>query len=235
VSVFSPQLPLDLFTPEAPSFANFLVGQNEELITRLYAIASGEQLSGSLSIWGGTKTGKTHLLNSVFSALFPRLNRAILLGANIAFPENPFVDASLIIVDDADRLSDGQQSWLFNAFNHIVGSSGLVIASGSSAPLTWPIRDDLRTRLCSGLIFELHAAPQDALPSLLHEYAEKRGIRLSDEVLTYLLTYSRRDVVELCQTIVGVDRLSLSLKRAVTVPLVRAYLAQQATRGSKKE
>jgi DnaA-homolog protein len=235
VSALSPQLPLDLFTPEAPSFANFLVGQNEELITRLYAIASGEQFSGALSIWGGAKAGKTHLLNSVFSALPPKLNRATLLGADITFPENPFADVSLIIVDDADRLSDEQQSWLFNAFNHVVGLSGLVIVSGSSAPLTWPIRDDLRTRLCSGLIFELHAAPQDELPTLLREYAETRGIRLSEEVLTYILTHSRRDVVELSQTIVGLDRLSLSLKRAVTIPLVRAYLAQQATLGSKKE
>jgi DnaA-homolog protein len=235
VSAFSPQLPLDLFEPEAPSFANFLVGHNEELVTRLYSIASGEQLSGALSIWGGAKTGKTHLLNSVFLALLPKVNRAIMLRAVDDFPENPFVDASLVIVDDADRLSDVQQSWLFNAFNHVVGLGGLVIASGSSAPLTWPIRDDLRTRLCSGLFFELHAAPQDELPTLLLEYAEKRGIHLSNEVLTYILTYSRRDVVELCQTIVGVDRLSLSLKRAVTIPLVRAYLAQQASRVSKKE
>jgi DnaA-homolog protein len=235
VTEFSPQIPLDLFEPEAPSFANFLVGHNEELITRLYAITSGEHLSGALSIWGGARSGKTHLLNSVFSSLNAQFNGAIKLEAETDFPENPFVDAKFVIVDDADRLSAAQQTWLFNAFNHVVASGGLVIASGSTSPLTWKIRDDLRTRLASGLIFELHAAPQDELPTLIREYAEKRGIELSKEVLTYILTHCRRDVSELCQTVLGVDRLSLSLKRAITVPLVRAYLAQHATHASKKE
>jgi DnaA-homolog protein len=235
VTELAPQIPLDLFEPEAPSFANFLVGDNEELITRLYAITSGEKLSGALSIWAGPKSGKTHLLTSVFSSVIAQFGEAIKLEATVVFPENPFVDAQIVVVDDADRLTAAQQSWLFNAFNHVVGLGGLVIASGSSSPLTWQIRDDLRTRLASGLIFELHAAPQDELPTLLREYAEKRGIKLSKEVLTYILNHCQRDVTVLCQTVVGVDRLSLSLKRTVTVPLVRAYLTQHATHASKKE
>jgi DnaA-homolog protein len=232
VTEFAPQIPLDLFEPEAPSFANFLVGHNEELVTRLYAIASGMRLSGALSIWGGVNSGKTHLLNSLFSSLHAQENEMIKLEADKPFPENPFIDVQLVIVDDADRLSALQQSWLFNAFNHVVAAGGLVIASGASSPLTWPIRDDLRTRLASGLIFELHAAPQDELPLLLQEYARGRGISLSEEVLTYILTYSRRDVAALCQTIYGVDRLSLSMKRAITIPLVRAYLAQHDSHAS---
>ncbi len=235
MTALSPQIPLDLFEPEAPSFANFLVGNNEELITRLYAIASEEQLSGVLSIWGGSKTGKTHLLKSIISAFSTRLNWAMMLNTDSKFPDNPFTDARIVLIDDADRLSLDAQAWLFNAFNHVVGRGGLVLTSGSTSPLTWPLRDDLRTRLSSGLIFEVRAAPQDELPSLLRDYAQTRGIALSEEVLTYILTYTRRDVAELCQTIMGLDRLSLSLKRGVTVPLVRAYLAQQAAQTSKKE
>jgi DnaA-homolog protein len=235
VSLLSPQIPLELFEPEAPSFANFLVGRNEELITQLYAIASGDHLSGALAVWGGAKTGKTHLLNSVFSSLERPIHGAINLSANAEFPDDPFTDSPVVIVDDADRLSSSQQSWLFNAFNHVVGRGGLVIVSGSSSPLTWPLRDDLRTRLASGLIFELSAVPQDELPALLRDYAEKRGIALSEEVLTYILTHGRRDVAALCQTVSGVDRLSLSLKRGITVPLVRAYLAQHDTHFAKKE
>jgi DnaA-homolog protein len=205
------------------------------LVTRLYAIASGDHLSGALTIWGGAKTGKTHLLNSIFSSIERPDDWAIKLDADRDFPENPFTDSTVVIVDDADRLSTAQQGWLFNAFNHVVGRGGLLIVSGASSPLTWQIRDDLRTRIASGLIFELCAVPQDELPVLLRDYAANRGIVLSKEVLTYILTHGRRDVAALCQTVIGVDRLSLSLKRAVTIPLVRAYLAQHDTHFAKKE
>jgi len=88
------------------------------------------------------------------------------------------------------------------------------------------MRDDIRTRLASGLAFEILPIPQDALAGALADYAAKRGFEISDEVLTYLLSHSRRDIASLCQVLAGMDRLSLALKRPVTVPLVRAYLAE---------
>jgi DnaA-homolog protein len=227
VTELSPQIPFELFEAEAPSFANFLVGRNDELVTQLYALSQNEQLSGVLSIWSAPNSGKTHLLSSFSNALSSRKTRAIKLGAGDLFPETPFVEASVVLIDDVDRLSAVQQAWAFNAFNHVVPAGGFFLATGSNPPLRWAIRDDLRTRLASGLVFELHAAPQDELPTLLADYAQKRGIELSKEVLTYVLTHTKRDVSALCQTIIGIDRLSLSLKRPITVPLVRAFLAQQ--------
>ena len=82
----------------------------------------------------------------------------------------------------------------------------------------------------SGLIFELVAIPQDALPGALAEHAARRGFQLSNEVLTYILNRSRRDMASLWQIVNGIDALSLARKRAVTVPLLREYLAQQPVR-----
>jgi DnaA-homolog protein len=235
VTEFSPQIPFELFEAEAPSFENFLVGHNAELVTRLYALSHEEQLHATIALWSGPRCGKTHLLKAVINEIGPQSNRFLFLSAGNAFPESPFIDASGVIIDDADRLSDVEQAWAFNAFNHVVSSGGVFLTSGSASPLRWPIRDDLRTRLASGVTYEVLPVPQNELAVLLAEHAQKRGVSISKEVLTYIMDHSTRDAAHLCQTISGIDRLSLSLKRAITVPLARTYLAQQAAAATKKE
>jgi DnaA-homolog protein len=224
----SSQIPFELFEAEAPSFANFLVGNNTELVTYLYELAQRQQLSGVVSIWSGPKAGKSHLLKALVSDLIAKKHEAIVLGVTDNFPDSPFVAADVVAIDDVDSLSQEQQVWAFNAFNHVVAAGGFFLATGSNPPLRWPIRDDLRTRLASGLVFELQPVPQDELPTLTAAYAQQRGVALSEEVLAYVLTRTQRDVAALCQTISGIDRLSLSTKRPITIPLVRAFLAQQA-------
>lgn len=220
----APQLPLDFFVPETPNFNNFIVGTNQELIALLQAVAVPRRAldSSALCLWGGHGCGKTHLI----SALAESHHGAMCsLKASDTFPSDPFVDARLLCVDDADQLDAEQQAWLFTAFNHVAQNSGVTVVSGQSPPGGWAMRDDIRTRLGSGLIFEIVPIPQDDLPPALSDYAQRRGWRLSEEVLAYLLSHSRRDISSLCQRLVGLDRLSLALKRPITVPLVRAFLA----------
>jgi DnaA-homolog protein len=227
VNDFAPQIPFELFEAEPPSFDNFLVGDNEELVTQLYA-SSNAQPRSVTTIWGGRSVGKTHLLNASFSAPYAQSIRATKLSADHHVSDSPFSDVNAIIADDVDRYDAEQQAWLFNAFNHVVGRGGFVLAAGGALPpAQWPIRDDLRTRLSSGLVFEVLPVPQEALPALLADYARKRGFELSKEVLTYVLSHTNRDIGALCQLVSNLDRLSLSLKRPITIPLVRAYLTQR--------
>jgi DnaA-homolog protein len=230
----SPQIPFELFEAEASSFANFLVGRNEELVTRLYSLSQSNQLHGVITIWSGASTGKTHLLESLFSELIALENWANLKSAIDDFSGSPFIDTRILLLDDADRYDETQQAWAFNAFNHVLANGGLVVATGKTAPAQWPIRDDLRTRLASGLIYELLTPPDEELPELLREYAQKRGVGLSEEVLTYILHRTERNVSFLTKTIAGIDRTSLALKRPITVPLVRAFLSQQTHAGDQK-
>lgn len=226
----APQIPFDFFVPEAPGFDNFVIGENAEAVSRLSDWAQTLQAGGAPSacvIWGGTATGKSHLLAAAANQASARGIGALRLSAEHEFPADPFVDARLLCVDDADRLSPEQQGWLFTAFNHVAHAGGMTLASGQLPPARWPMRDDIRTRLASGLAFEVLPIPQDALAGALADYAAKRGFAISDEVLTYLLSHSRRDITSLCQVLSGMDRLSLALKRPVTIPLVRAYLADK--------
>lgn len=228
----TPQIPFDFFLPEAPRFDNFVVGDNGEPVTRLLALAAGGAESGARAVvlWGGHSVGKSHLLAAVTA---DATATALLLNAASTFPADPFVSAQILCVDDADRLNSEQQAWLFTAFNHLAQSGGVAIASGQTPPGRWPVRDDIRTRMGSGLAFELLPIPQDDLPAALSHYAAGRGFNVSNEVLTFLLSHHRRDIASLCQTLAGADRLSLALKRRVTVHFLRSYLSETFATGKE--
>lgn len=223
----APQIPFELFEAEAPSFENFLVGRNEEAVTQLYA-AANDQLASSIVFWGSVGCGKSHLLDSAANVAIARGKRAIRLNAVSEIADSPFDEFSVVVADDVHLFDAVRQAWLFNAFNHVIGCGGQVFAAGGTrAPTQWSIREDLRSRLASGLVFELLPPPDDALPTLLREFSSKRGVSIGDEALTYLLTHTNRDVGNLCQTLAALDRLSLSLKRPISVHLIRTFLAQR--------
>jgi DnaA-homolog protein len=229
----APQIPFELFEPEPPSLDNFLVGDNAEVLGRIRALATGTRDATkidarAITLWGGHAVGKTHLLRAAGTPTVSTSLRGMYLSTSDAvWPSDPFVDCGLLAVDDVDRANDGQQAWLFTAFNHVVAQGGAVLTAGAAPPITWRVRDDLRTRLGSGIVFELRAIPQDALLPLLHDYALQRGIQINEDVLTYVLSHTKRDVATLCHSINGIDRLSLALKRPITIPLVRAFLAEE--------
>ena len=222
----TPQIPFDFFLPEAPHFDNLIVGDNAEVIARLQAVtdASGGQTNRAIVVWGGRSVGKSHLLSAITADAAAQGISALLLHGASAFPSDPFVGAQILCVDDADQLDAEQQAWLFTAFNHVTQSGGVTIATGQTPPARWPLRDDIRTRMGSGLAFELLPIPQDDLPAALSAYAAGRGFDVSNDVLTFLLSHHQRDIASLCKTLAGVDRLSLALKRRVSVHLLRAYM-----------
>ena len=226
----TPQIPFDFFLPEAPRFDNFVVGDNGEAVARLQALAArgGESAARVVVLWGGRSVGKSHLLAALAADLGAT---CLLLSTASAFPADPFVSARILCVDDADQLNPDQQAWLFTAFNHLAQSGGVTIATGQTPPGRWPIRDDIRTRMGSGLAFELLPIPQHDLPTALSLYAAGRGFDVSNDVLTFLLSHHQRDIASLCQTLAGADRLSLALKRRVTVHLLRTYLNETVATG----
>lgn len=224
------QIPFSFFPAAPPRFESFVVGSNGEAITRLYALtdaASTLPRPPVVALWGPPGVGKSHLLAAVAAQAAAGAALWLGAGAGADWPAEPFVDARIVCVDDADRLSESQQGWLFTAFNHVVGRGGCIVASGHSPTATWPLRDDLRTRLGSGLSFEIRSPDQDALPDALREHARQRGIELHEEVLAYILSRSRRDIATLWRLVNGLDELSLARKRPITLALLREYLARR--------
>ncbi len=94
-------------------------------------------------------------------------------------------------------------------------------------PARLALREDLRTRLALGLVFEVIPLADADKPQALAAFARERGFRLSDDVIAYLLAHGRRDMPSLVATLAALDRHSLATQRGITVPLLREWLQRE--------
>lgn len=202
------QLLLDIAPAPEPSLVNFVAGRNSELLTVLRDLAGNAHGKRSLYIWGGTGSGRSHLLKA----------------AHAHFIQTGLKDGELSIVDDIETTDDATQIALFNRFNELRDSGGAFIAAGPCAPIQLDIRDDLRTRLGWGLVYQVFALSDAEKAEALQRHAAERGFRLPGDVVDYLLRHVRRDLPSLMGMLDALDEWSLTAKRPVTVPLLRQLL-----------
>jgi len=198
------QLVLDLAPAAEPDFDNYVAGPNAEAVASLRGFAAGATRDAVMYLWGEPGSGRTHLLRSAAKA-------------------NP----GLVTADDVDDLDEPAQQRLFAAINAAREGAPPVLAAGGQPPAQLALREDLRTRLAWGLVYQLK--PLSDAEKALHLRAEaaRRGLRLPDEVVGYLLTRLPRDLPSLNSVLDALDRYSLAAKRPVTLPLVREALERK--------
>ena len=197
------QLLLNIGPAVEPDFDNYVAGPNAEALAALrgFAARSSEAV---MYLWGDPGSGRTHLLRAAAKA-------------------NP----ELVIADDVETLDAPAQQRLFAAINAAREGGAPVLAAGSRPPGQLALREDLRTRLAWGLVYQLKP-PSDAEKALhLRAQAARRGLRLSDEVLAYLLTRLPRDLASLNAVLESLDNYSLATRRPITLPLVREALERK--------
>jgi DnaA family protein len=195
------QLPLEISPPAAPSLDNFVAGANAEALAAVRALAEGRRPEAIVYLWGERGSGRSHLLRAATRA-------------------NP----GLVAADDVETLDPTAQQALFNAINAARDGQTAVIAAGNAPPAGLGLREDLRTRLAWGLVYQLRAPSDADKAAYLRGEAARRGLRLPEEVLAYLLSHQPRDLASLSALIDALDRYSLANKRPLTLPLVREAL-----------
>lgn len=216
------QLALDLASPPAPTLDNFIVGGNAEVVAALRALAQGAGRERFIYLWGGSGSGRTHLLQAVLQAL---RDAGRTVRSHMAGDAPGDVDGSDVVgVDDVQSLSAPAQIKLFNIFNKLNESTGLLLTTGDVPPARLPLRADLLTRLASGLVYEVRVLREEDRLNALLEHAAVRGFGLPRPVADYLLVHAPRDLHTLFALVDGLDRLSLERKRAITLPLARELL-----------
>ena len=99
-----------------------------------------------------------------------------------------------------------------------------MIAAAALPPARMPLRDDVRSRLGWGLVYEVLPLADEDKPLALATYARSRGFALADDVVAYLLAHGRRDMTSLMATLAALDRHSLASKRPITTPLLKEWL-----------
>jgi DnaA family protein len=198
------QLVLDIRPAAEPDFDNYIPGPNAEALARVRGLAAGALREAIVYLWGEPGSGRTHLLRAAAR-----------------------VNPQLIIVDDVEALEPAAQQQLFAAINAARDGAAPVLAAGKVSPAGLALREDLRTRLAWGLVYQLRPLGDADKAEHLRAAAARRGLPLSDEVVGYLLTRLPRDLPSLNGVLDALDRYSLAAKRPVTVPLVREALEKK--------
>jgi DnaA family protein len=193
------QLALGISPPPQPTLENFVPGANAELLARVREFQAGKFAEAILYLWGETGSGKSHLLRAC------------------AGPQ---------VVDDVETLDESAQIGLFNAINGARQSGGAVLVAGNAPPAQLPLREDLRSRLAWGLVYQVKPLSDAERALYLRGEAERRGMPVADDVIWYLLTHVRRDLPSLTAILDALDRASLERKRPVTLPLVKEALKE---------
>lgn len=209
------QLLLDLIPDTPPTLENFAPGGNADALTALAGWLAPENRETCLLLWGESGAGKTHLLRASGgeyhdAAADPGLQQG--------------TEALFLAIDNVEALNGDGQIALFNHFNRLRAAGGRLLAAAQLPPLQLDLREDLRTRLGSGLIFRLRPLSDEEKVAILSEQAKKRGMRLSREALDYILARAPRDMRSLSAFLAALDRYSLEQKRPLTLPLLREVL-----------
>lgn len=221
----SQQYLLDLVPEPAPTLENFVVGTNAEVLHELHHLQAGR----ALYLWGPASSGRSHLLRaSAADGVYidPARDSELLQAA----AEGTIAPAHTIAVDDAHLLAPSQQASLFALYNRWRASSAAqgfrLVVSGDRSPLAMPSREDLRTRLGWDLVFRLDPLSDTDKHAALTAQAADRGLNLSDDVIRWMLTRYERDMRRLSALVDALDKYSLLRQRPVTIPLLKAMLAE---------
>lgn len=215
------QLLLDLRADAPPTLDNFIAGENDALLDALRGTVLG---AGHLYLWGPPGSGRSHLLAGTVEAAAHAGRPALHLDAAQVGDTLPDTPGLLLAVDDVEALGGDAQIALFNAFNRAATYNHTLLLAGTRPPRELTLREDLRTRIGQTLVFELRPLDDATRAAILATLADRRGMRLPDEVVAFLLRHGRRDLPSLVAVIEALDAASLERKRPVTLALLREVM-----------
>ncbi|MBP7132375.1 MAG: DnaA regulatory inactivator Hda [Aquabacterium sp.] len=243
------QIPLDLGPTSMPQLDQFVPGRNIEALTWLRHWPDVDSPRSPAYFWGGQGAGKTHLLRAMIEPTLARGWGVIWLNAHTCqmWDAEATTQPTLALIDECEALDPSHQHLAFNLFIESASSQAsllpdlppdaspdatatgplYIIAAGAMPAVDLPVRDDLRTRLGWGLTFALSTLDENGLRAALLAEASRRGVALSDDLLSYLLTRHSRDLAFLMNLLDRLDRYALAEHRVLTVPLLKQMLAAE--------
>jgi DnaA family protein len=214
------QLPLAFPLRERFTFERFAIGGNAELVEHLRHRELGFD---AMWLWGRSGVGKSHLIQAVCheaSVVYVPARELTDLAGYEVFDQ--------VLIDDldnwiGDRLLEEELLQLYNDLKAL-GHRLVVTAQASPTRVRFALAD-LESRMRSAGCFEVKPLVDEAAVPVLKRAANDRGLRLGDEVISFLLTRAARDLPELLDLLEVIDREAMSARRRVTVPFVKRVLA----------
>jgi len=223
------QMALDIGLHTTPTLDSFFAGPNSAALQHLRLWTASQMPSPVPTyLWGESGSGKSHLLRAVQTELS---NAGVCVGWLDADQNDRLIfdEAwTAVLMDDVHLYNLEQQqlafNWFVNALTPKSGSPRWVLAAGMLPPADLKLRDDLRSRLGWGHVYGLQVLSDTERRAVLRSEADARGLFLSDEVMSYMLSRFSRDLSSLMILLDHLDQFALETKRAMTIPLIKSML-----------
>ena len=216
------------------SFDNFFCSsENLNLISRLSDLLASKDSTNELIIHGETGSGKSFLMQAICNELdsrnkkfaFVPMNKAINMGIEI-FQNLASLDA--VCIDDLQLiLANGDwETALFNLINECQQfNCSLILAIGDTQPLETVTKlPDLLSRIKRMEFMTLRAVQNEHLKQALSFVSKQLDINIEKAELDFLLKYQTREFSFLVENLISLDRQAASLKRKITIPLIKETL-----------
>lgn len=225
------QLIFEFFRDSSSQFDNFItIPKNREIIDALknFAGADSQKL---VYIFGKSGVGKTHLLHATVNILDKRtiyLPLDKLENFGLKFFDG-LEDVDIIAIDGCDFVAGNRQYErpFFSLLNRVLSSSSRLLVTGKKHPKHIEfLLPDITSRLCFGLVYQIHSPPDERKQEILQSIANRKGLVVDEKVLNYILDRTDRDMKSLVTLFERLDEFCLKLKRLPTVPLVKKFLAE---------
>ena len=178
----------------------------------------------ALALFGPAGCGKSHL-----SQVFALRSRAAALAAPDLTPD--FVGASLalasaFVVEEAN-LADERA--LFHLFNAVRESKGSLLITGREPPARWSTElPDLRSRLASIPAVGIDPPDDAMMEAVLVKLLTDRQLVVAPDVVAYALRRMDRSFAAARHLVATADKESLTGKRPITIPLIKAIIGEES-------
>lgn len=227
------QLTLPIQPPDANTFENFYTCDSNSVLLSFLKNFSFKVGEPYIYIWGNSGAGCTHLLHACCHAAQAQgFSVAYLPLDTLKKTSSPEIFCGLealdmVCIDQLESISTDAywQEALFHFYNRFREQMQYLLIAANKVPqhLGFSLQD-LVSRLASSVLFQVRELNDRQRLVALQQRARLRGLEFSDEVGQFLLLRLPRHATTLFSALEELDRVSLSLKRKLTIPLVKTIL-----------
>lgn len=219
---------LNLSLDPENTFNNFYAADTSLLALLENAVAN-QYVEPQVYLWGSASSGKTHLLQAICRSALAYERRVIYLSLQDCLQYGPdclsdLNSLDLVCLDDVHHIQQ-QADWelaLFNLINQLRASSTTLVLSSRSTPNESVFElPDLASRLVWGPVYKLMSLDEYELEEAMILQAESRGLKLTREIVQYLLTHYSRDLKNLITLLENINQASLREHRKITIPFIK--------------
>ena len=250
---YQPAGPVDSAEPDSAAgqlnpkftFDSFVVGAcNQFAHAAARSVATNPSRSyNPLFLYGGVGMGKTHLMHAIGRALIDQFSgmRVIYTSSERFMNEmitcirtdrmqqfhHRYREADVLLVDDIQLLGNKErtQEEFFHTFNELHDHQKQIVISSDSPPKEIP---GLLDRLCSrfewGLMADIQPPDLETKMAILDKKAEAEGVRLTDDVRSFIASRTKSNVRELEGALIKLIAYSSLTSTPVNLPMAQQVL-----------